>query len=138
MRNSLVVLILVFGWSILTVSPVSAEWKAYNLDTSPVDEYKWDRTEKILFGTFVTVLVIDLIQTQYIFKHDEYRELNPIINAIGPEWTPLYYATRVAAIWWVADVYPSGRQRKTILCLVDAINIVLVGHNYYIGIKLSF
>lgn len=57
---------------------------------------------------------------------------------LGLEWTPLYYATRVAAIWWVADVYPSGRQRKTILCLVDAINIVLVGHNYYIGIKLSF
>lgn len=138
MKNPLVILIKVFGLIILTVSIASAQWKVYDSDESEGDEYKWDRTEKILFGTFVLTSVIDLMQTQYISKHDEYGEFNFVINAIGPEWTPLYFTIRAVSICWIVDKFPSGKQRKNMLGLANAINLFLVGRNYYIGVKLSF
>lgn len=138
MRNPLVMLIKIFGLIILIVSTTSAQWKTSDSTESGSDEYKWDRTEKILFGTFVLTSVVDLSQTQYIFKHDELRELNLVINAIGPEWTPLYFAIRALSICWIADKLPSGKQRKTMLGLTNAINLFIVGRNYYLGVKLSF
>ena len=40
----------------------------------------WDNEDMELFATFGTLMAVDMLQTRYIFEHDEYGETNPIIN----------------------------------------------------------
>lgn len=100
---------------------------------------EWDTTDKILFGSFVGLQVIDTAQTWKIHSHrDEYRETNSIYGSDPNMGLVIGLKTAVTGgIYYITRDMPSG-ERKFLLTLVDAIQLSVVAHNYSIGLKYGF
>lgn len=99
----------------------------------------FDRTDKLLFGSFVTLQAIDALQTNEIRKHpDQFREANPlygnppnmalVIGVKAALVTGVYYLTRDA----------TSAQRKTALALINVISIGIVANNLSVGVRIGF
>jgi len=112
----------------------------------------WDRTDKILFGTFTTSMVIDCLQTNYccssrgdLVRHYGnnfyYEKLNPIlkcgIKAIGKEFIPIYFGGCILGGWYILDKF-SSRNRKIILTGLILFNGVIISRNKNLGIGFDF
>lgn len=112
---------------------VAPSFSNTNPASDAIDIYQWDKTEKVLFGTLVGIMTIDMLQTRYALNHpDQYRETNPVINAIGPRWMPAYFAVRTAIIWYSWSHIPTGKERKGWLYFANIFNLAIVGYNSYI------
>jgi hypothetical protein len=99
---------------------------------------KWDKADKALFGTFITLNVLDALQTNYIFDNpDEFREKNPILRSLGEDFVVPYFAAVTAGAYLVADQL-KPKHRKTFLTIMNAVQIYTVGRNVYIGVGFSF
>jgi len=104
---------------------------------------KWDKSDKILFNMFTTGMIIDCLQTNYIFTHngDGYHEKNSTIKAgvhsIGRGFIPLWFGSFILGSWYVLDKSPAKIRKFTL------VGLILVkgndcGRNYRKGIGLNF
>lgn len=100
---------------------------------------EWDTTERIMFGTFVGLQVIDAAQTHYAVHHpDQFRESNPILGDHPSDAKVIAFkAVAVGAVYWlVKDADPLTR--KLALGFLDGFYIEIVNHNRSIGVKIGF
>lgn len=99
----------------------------------------WDKTDKALLTSKLTLHAIDMLQTKDIYD-DDYREINPIISsgvgAVGEKFIPIYFVTTGILNYVVADYL--DEYRKPFLAGSNAVSLVLVLHNRSIGLGLNF
>ena len=103
---------------------------------------QWDRIDKSLFATFLSLQVTDALQTKYIFDHpEEHAEDSPRINKaveeFGTSFIPIYFATYILATYLISDRVPSWL-RKTILIGASSVSFMNVNHNYAVGVGFAF
>lgn len=102
---------------------------------------EWDLEDKILFGITTGLLVIDYSQTKYIYNHEGYYENNPIISwgtdRFDEKFIPFYFGASIAGSWIITDKL-SPRLRKLFLGILIAVQTVVIGDNYFIGVGFSF
>lgn len=112
---------------------------AHAWDFKPFDG--WNKTDKVLYGTGLVFQTIDLLQTNYIYSHSEYHEINPVIDTVvdmaGTKALPLYFLSTALLKYAVADML-EGSYRTTWLATTTAISVGLVYHNNSIGLGLDF
>ena len=101
----------------------------------------WDKTEKALFASSCVFRTIDMLQTNDIYHHDEYHEINPFINAgVDKFWTkfiPVWFITMGLAEYLIIDVLPH-KYRKVALGVTNAVSLGLIYNNNRIGLGLNF
>ena len=98
----------------------------------------WDKTDKELFATFGTLMVIDSLQTRYIYEHDEYYETNPIIDNYFPDEKAYgYFALTTLGIYLIAD-YLQPKYRKSFLRFMCGIQVGVTQNNVNLGIGFAF
>jgi len=101
----------------------------------------WSKTDEVLFSTFTTTMVVDCLQTNYIFTHDNYKEKNSIIRngvqSIGRGFIPLFFGSCVFGSWWLLDKYPD-KGRKFVLIAFISIKAAVIINNKNKGIGLNF
>lgn len=100
---------------------------------------EWDSTDKVLFGSFVTLEAVDALQTYRIHQHPEkYEETNPLFGKHPNMGLVIGAKTLVTGglYYLVRDM--SSSDRKLILGVADALQFSVVAHNYSIGLKLGF
>lgn len=119
--------------SLLSVNSSEA-WEFKTYDT-------WDNTERALLVTKLTLHTVDMFQTNYIFSHDEYHEINPVIDKIvdkfGTKALPVWFIGTGILDWAIADFLPKP-YRKTWLTASAALSAVCVYNNQSIGIGFDF
>lgn len=99
----------------------------------------WDATDKVLFGTFVGLQIVDGAQTSYASHHpDEFREANPVLGSHPSDAKIiLFKSALVGGVYWlVKDVDPT--QRKIVLGILDLLYVSVTAHNAAIGVKIGF
>jgi hypothetical protein len=80
---------------------------------------------------------VDALQTQYIFESEDYKELNPIIRAVGEDGAWAYFGLTTLGAYLIADnLNPKNRTR--FLALITVLEVGCVGRNAYLGIGFSF
>ena len=98
----------------------------------------WDNEDKELFATFGTLMAVDMLQTRYVFEHEEYRETNPIINNyFNDEKAYGYFALTGLGAYLIADNL-RPEYRKSFLRFLCAVQIGVTNNNASIGIGFSF
>jgi len=104
----------------------------------------WDKTDKVLFGTFTSAMIIDCLQTNYIFspnKFNERNEHNPIIKSgvkgIGTGFIPLYFGSCILGSWYISNKLKS-RNRKILLSALVLLETIVIIDNNSKGIGLNF
>lgn len=106
---------------------------------APAKATDWTTTEKAMFGSFVTLQVIDTAQTWKIKDNqDQWVEANPLFGK-DPNMAAVIglKAVFVGGVYWLAKD-ASHAERKLLLGVVNALYLGVVGHNYSIGLKLGF
>ena len=96
----------------------------------------WDGTEKVLFGSFLTLETMDYLQTKEILKSDRFHEQNPILKNNEKYVTP-YFMGCVLVGYLIADNL-SPAKRKAFLGALNILEIGMVGSNYKLGVKFKF
>ena len=98
----------------------------------------WDNEDKELFATFGTLMAVDMMQTRYVFEHEEYRETNPIINNyFNDEKAYGYFALTGLGAYLIADNL-RPEYRKSFLRFLCMVQIGVTNNNASIGIGFSF
>lgn len=100
---------------------------------------EWDTIDKALFTNHVALQITDALQTNYIRQHPEqFKELNPVYG--NPPNILAVVGVKSLVIggtyWLVRDMNSSNR--KTILTIVNLIDIGIVAHNASIGVHIGF
>jgi len=106
----------------------------------------WDRTDKILFGTFTTGMIIDCLQTNY--SHipapnplNSYYEHNPIVDAgvkeFGKGFIPVYFGGCIFGGWYISNKLKS-RNRKILLSTLILLETIVIIDNKNKGVGLNF
>lgn len=100
---------------------------------------EWDTTDKVLFGSYVALQVIDTAQTYKVHKHpDQWEETNPIYGKDPNMLLVVGLKSLVVGgtYWLVKDM--SGPHRKLVLGAVNALQFSIVAGNYQVGLKFGF
>lgn len=100
---------------------------------------EFDTTDKVLYGTFIGLQVIDTAQTWRVHRHvDQYREMNPLYGS-DPNMAVVVgvKALLVGGTYWVVRDMSSA-DRKLVLSVLDAVQLSIVGSNYSVGLKFGF
>ena len=101
----------------------------------------WDTYDKSLFAAHQVIRTVDMFQTNDIYDHKEFYEMNPIIDRgvdeFGTKFIPVYFVGMAVAEYLIADALPS-KYRKVFLGVGTAVSLGLVYHNNDIGLGLSF
>lgn len=122
--GSLAILVATLCFLILTTSAAgqnSTDWKGGDA----------------LFWTAEALLAIDMFQTQYILKNDNYEELNPVIDALGPNYAPLYFLGWMVALPVLGEwLFPE--YREWIYGGVATVQLAVVSNNFAIGVGFDF
>lgn len=107
-----------------------------------VHSSKWDKVDKILFSTFSTTMVVDCLQTNYIFTSTNYTEKNPIIkegvHILGRGFIPLYFIGCTGLGYYIADKISNSKGRKVLLSALVLMETICIIDNNSIGVKLRF
>ena len=100
----------------------------------------WNRRDKTLLTINGVLMTIDMLQTADIYRHDEYYEVNPIIDSgvdkFGTGFIPVYFAGSFGARYLIADQLKSWR--PWFLTGTAAVSAGLVIHNNSIGLEIGF
>ena len=99
----------------------------------------WDTTDKVLFGTFVGLQIIDGAQTSYASHHpDEFKEANPLLGSHPSDAKIVLVKSAVVGgvYWLVRDADPA--QRKIALGILDLLYVTVTAHNASIGVKVGW
>ena len=97
----------------------------------------WDKTEKVLYSSYLALEIADCLQTRDIMSNPEYKEINPIIREVGYKYVIPYSAIEALGVAYLSDKLPH-KWRKGFLILATSVNIYCVSHNYHIGVKFKF
>ena len=98
----------------------------------------WDNEDKELLATFSTLMAVDMLQTRYVFEHEEYRETNTIIdNYFNDEKAYAYFALTGLGAYLIADNL-RPEYRKSFLRFLCVVQIGVTNNNASIGIGFSF
>lgn len=102
---------------------------------------EWDTYDKSVFVAHQVFRTVDMFQTQDIYNHKEFYEMNPIIdrgvNKFGTHFIPVYFVAMGVAEYLIADALPDP-YRKVFLTAGTMVTIGLVHHNKSIGLGMSF
>lgn len=102
---------------------------------------EWDSVDKTLYGILIVSTTIDSLQTCYIYDHEEWEELNPVLDwgmeQFGKGFLPVYFAASFLAKTYVIDVV-GPKYRKVVLGFFVGSSMTAVGLNYAAGIKVEF
>ena len=113
--------------------------KAYAWDFKPFSD--WDKTEKALFASSCVFRTIDMLQTNDIYHHDEYHEINPLIDSgvdkFGTKFIPVWFVTMGLTEYLIVDALPH-KYRKVVLGVTNAVSLGLIYNNNRIGLGLNF
>ena len=96
----------------------------------------WDKTDKILFGSFLVFETADYLQTKQLLDTPGLHEHNPFLKDNKKYVTP-YFAGCVLTGYLIAD-YLSPPKRKAFLIALNMLEVGMVGNNYKLGIRLKF
>ena len=107
----------------------------------------WNKTDKVLFGTYVGLNVIDIGQTFDIIHCQKYNpscgfvEKNKIIGS-SPSAKELliYKAVSTGVIYYALDrvLYKDEKARRKTLLIINGIALHTVIHNKQIGLQFRF
>jgi hypothetical protein len=97
----------------------------------------WKTGDKVLFGSYVVLSAIDGAQTDRGIKSGQYHETNPILGEY-PSTARIALTKLVSAglVYLLADHFSDSR--RTILVVINALQIGIVAHNASIGLKVGF
>jgi hypothetical protein len=100
----------------------------------------WTKTDKTLLTINGVLMTIDMLQTADIYRHSEYYEVNPVIDAgverFGTGFIPMYFAGSFGMRYVIADQLKSWR--PWFLTGTAAVSAGLVIHNNSIGLEVGF
>ena len=121
---------------------VSALCVLFSLNTQ-ADFKDWKKTDKILFGTYVGLNVVDVGQTfdlincQQTNPNCRYVEKNPIIGqSPSKEKLILYKALTTGVVYYALEKTPS-RERTATLLIINGIMLGTVLNNHNIGLSFT-
>ena len=102
------------------------------------EKNSWDERDKELFATFGTLMAVDMLQTRYIYKNEDYRETNPLIeNYFRDEKVYGYFALTTLGTYLIANSL-QPEHRKSFLRYLCMMQINVTNQNASIGIGFSF
>ena len=100
----------------------------------------WTKMDKTLMTINGVLMTMDMMQTMDIYRHSEYYEINPIIDAgvneFGTEFIPVYFAGSFGLRYLIADKI--GGWRPWFLAGTAAVSAGLVINNNSIGLNIEF
>ena len=98
---------------------------------------QWNTGDKVLFGSYVALNVIDAAQSDKGIRSGQYIETNPVYGE-RPSTVRILFTKTVftGGLWWLADRLPD--YRRAILLIGNAVEISVVAHNASIGMRLGF
>lgn len=98
---------------------------------------EWKTADQVLFGTYVVASAIDAVQTDQGIRSGRFVETNPLFGD-RPSTQRIVLTKFVigAGVYWIADAFPV--ERRTLLWLVNAVQIGVVAHNASIGMTIDF
>lgn len=129
MRNAKVTLLaaaaFLLQWSLLFIDDVRAA--------------EWDTTDKVLYGSFVGLQVIDGLQTHYATHHpDQFREANPLLGSYPSDGKIIAVKSLLVGGTYYVLKDADSQTRKTVLTVLDCIYIGVTAHNAAIGVRMGF
>jgi len=96
---------------------------------------KWDKADKVLFGSFLVFDAIDYFQTKEICNNPKFEERwNPIIKKYGDKSVLPVFAIGAIGTYFIAD-WLKPDNRKIFLGIMSGLEINAAYHNYKVGIK---
>ena len=102
-----------------------------------VTSCSWNRTDKAIFVTGMSLKAVDYIQTREIARNPNYYELNPIIGKYpSKEKVTVYFALGGLMYYLVANWLPE-RWRTPWLSFWATASFTCVVHNHRIGIRIG-
>ena len=103
----------------------------------------WKKTDKILFGTYVGLNVVDVGQTfdlincQQTNPNCRYEEKNPIIGqSPSKEKVILYKALTTGVVYYALEKTPDKNRTATLL-IINGIMLGTVANNHNIGLSFT-
>lgn len=112
---------------------------ALGLHTAHAQSFRdWTNADLALLGVGSALHIVDWGQTRSIAQHpDQYRELNPLLPSHPSMAQVNAYMLGTLILWpIVADLVPE--YRRGILGIWIASRALAVGHNYQIGLRMSW
>lgn len=102
-------------------------------------ENEWTTTDKVLFGTFVTLHAVDYAQTRYIVKHsDKYKEGNFLLGSKPSQEIVDGVFLGTLAVIGAASYYLPEKERRYLLSIASMLKVAVVSNNFSIGVGMSF
>ena len=114
----------------------------FSLNTQ-ADFKDWKKTDKILFGTYVGLNVVDVGQTfdlincQQTNPNCRYEERNPLIGKSPSKEKVILYKTLTTGIVYYALEKSSPRERTATLLIINGIMLGTVANNHNIGLSFT-
>ena len=114
----------------------------FSLNTQ-ADFKDWEKTDKVLFGTYVGLNVVDVGQTfdlincQQTNPNCRYEEKNPIIGKSPSKEKVILYKTLTTGIVYYALEKSSPRERTATLLIINGIMLGTVANNHNIGLSFT-
>ena len=103
----------------------------------------WKKTDKILFGTYVGLNVIDVGQTfdlincQQTNPNCRYEERNPLIGKSPSKEKVILYKTLTTGLVYYALEKSSSEERTIALLIINGIMLGTVANNHNIGLSFT-
>ena len=103
----------------------------------------WKKTDKILFGTYVGLNVVDVGQTfdlincQQTNPNCRYEEKNPIIGKSPSKEKVILYKTLTTGLVYYALEKSSSEERTVALLIINGIMLGTVANNHNIGLSFT-
>ena len=103
----------------------------------------WKKTDKILFGTYVGLNVVDVGQTfdlincQQINPNCPYEEKNPIIGKSPSKEKVILYKTLLTGVVYYALEKTPDKNKTTTLLIINGIMLGTVLNNHNIGLSFT-
>ena len=124
------------------IRAVSTLCVLFSLNTQ-ADFKDWKKTDKILFGTYVGLNVVDVGQTfdlincQQTNPNCRYEEKNPIIGqSPSKEKVILYKALTTGVVYYALEKTPDKNKTATLL-IINGIMLGTVLNNHNIGLSFT-
>ncbi len=114
----------------------------FSLNTQ-ADFKDWKKTDKILFGTYVGLNVVDVGQTfdlincQQTVPNCRYEEKNPIIGKFPSKEKLILYKTITTGLVYYALEKTPNKNRTATLLIINGIMLGTVLNNHNIGLSFT-
>lgn len=99
---------------------------------------EWDSTDKKLFATSELLLLADWSQTRQVAKNPQhYSETNILLGehpSVGK--VDVYFTSVLIGNYFLTDYLESNR--KSYLYGIIGVQLIVVGHNKQLGLKIGF